>query len=411
MGLQITAIATGKDAGEILVYGDISDEKWWEEDVTPSDFDKKLKDLGDIKELTVRINSYGGSVFAGQAIVAMLDRKRLSGCRITTLVDGIAASMASVIAQAGDPVVMAEGAMMMVHKPSGCQWGNADDLRKYADMLDKAENLLVSVYMRNYNGTEEELRAMLRRETWLTADEALECGLCAKIDAPVSVAACAGGYRFGGLSVPVSEIKEAERKIRLTKSGGGEKKMFDDITQEKIRAVLNAGKCAVISRAEKGFTVAEALEETAVTATADVYLTSEQVEAAAGKAVDANGVLKSVRALAAAGIDLNAVEDGLAKLRAPAQDNETVAKAAKYDQIRAAAVDDALKNAVRAKGERYNEARERKMLEALTYEEIVAQSADWLEDCKAQLHAGRRISAPGAAASVDKKIDLNDFKI
>lgn len=406
MGLQITAKATGKDAGEILVYGDISDEKWWEEDVTPSGFDKKLKDLGDIKELTVRINSYGGSVFAGQAIVAMLDRKRSSGCKITTMVDGIAASMASVIAQAGDPVVMAEGAMMMVHKPSGRQWGNADDLRKYADMLDKAENLLVSVYMRNYNGTEEELRAMLRRETWLTADEALECGLCAKVDAPVSVAAYAGGYRFGGLSVPVSEIKEAERKIRLTKSGGGEKKMFDDITQEKIRAVLNAGKCAVISRVEKGFTVAETLGETA-----DVYLTSEQVEAAVGKAVDANGVLECVRALAAAGIDLNAVEDGLAKLRAPAQDNETVAKAAKYDQIRAAAVDDALKNAVRAKGERYNEARERKMLEALTYEEIVAQSADWLEDCKAQLHAGRRISAPGAAASVDKKIDLNDFKI
>ncbi|MBE6906421.1 MAG: hypothetical protein E7476_09140 [Ruminococcaceae bacterium] len=65
--IEITAKATGNKTGEILVYGAIRDTKYWDEDVTPKDFDKKLKELGDISDLTVRINSYGGSVFAGNA--------------------------------------------------------------------------------------------------------------------------------------------------------------------------------------------------------------------------------------------------------------------------------------------------------------------------------------------------------
>jgi len=332
---EITAKATGKKSGEILVYGVIRDTKYWDEDVTPKDFDKKIKELGEIDDLTIRINSYG-SVFAGNAIVSMLDAKKANGWKVTTVVEGIAASMASVIAQAGDEVVMSENAMMMVHKPSSMAWGNADEMRKAAEMLDKAEKTLIPVYMRHFNGTEDELRQMLRDETWLNADEALENGLCTKVSTPISVSACAGRYVFNDLMVPAAMLTGATSKIKITNSEGGEKEMFDEKTLKSIQALLDAGKQVVVSKSEDGFVVGEMIM--AQLDGVPDFLTAEQVKSAVDVDLPAETIIGALKAVKAAGINLSSVESGLAKLKLPVTDEETQNKAAAYDKLRAVAL-------------------------------------------------------------------------
>ncbi|WP_345849394.1 head maturation protease, ClpP-related, partial [Shewanella algae] len=104
-------------------------------------------------------------------------------------IDGLAASMASVIAMAFDEVVMPENAMMMVHKPWGGTMGDADDMRKYADLLDKVEGNLVGAYRDKTGMTDEQLHALLAEETWLTGREAVEKGFADTLTEPLAMAA------------------------------------------------------------------------------------------------------------------------------------------------------------------------------------------------------------------------------
>ena len=92
---------------------------------------------------------------------------------MTVYIDGLAASMASVIAMAGNEVIMPENAMMMIHKPWGIQGGDAEDMRKYADLLDKVENTLIPAYANKTGKTPEELAEMLSAETWLNGKNVL----------------------------------------------------------------------------------------------------------------------------------------------------------------------------------------------------------------------------------------------
>ncbi|MCV5168959.1 Clp protease ClpP, partial [Escherichia coli] len=90
---------------------------------------------------------------------------------ITVYIDGVAASMASVVAMAGDRVVMPENAMMMIHKPWGISGGNAGDMRDYADLLDKVETVLIPAYARKTGKSAQEITAMLEDETWMDGKE------------------------------------------------------------------------------------------------------------------------------------------------------------------------------------------------------------------------------------------------
>ena len=99
------------DSADLLLYGPISESSWWGDEITPKQFADDLEALGDVSEINVRINSGGGDVFAGQAIHSMLKRH---AANVTVYVDGLAASIASIIAMAGDTVVMPRGAMMMI---------------------------------------------------------------------------------------------------------------------------------------------------------------------------------------------------------------------------------------------------------------------------------------------------------
>lgn len=160
---------------------------------------KDINDLGDIKQLNVFINSPGGSVFEGISIKNMLERQKLKGCFINVIIDGLAASIASVIAMAGDKISMPENSLMMIHRAScGC-CGNADDLRKQIEVLDKIDTVLTSTYVSRSGGilTEEHVKEMFDSgDTWLTAEEAKNYGLCDEITESLKVAACAETTNF-----------------------------------------------------------------------------------------------------------------------------------------------------------------------------------------------------------------------
>jgi ATP-dependent Clp protease, protease subunit len=146
----------------------------------------ELKALGPVAELTVRINSPGGSVFDGVAIYNALKRH---GARITVWVDGIAASIASMIAMAGDEVVMPENAMLMLHDPSGLVMGTATDMRAMAEALDRMKAGMVAAYRDKSGRDDAEIEALLAAETWLSAEEAVALGLADRVEQPVRMAA------------------------------------------------------------------------------------------------------------------------------------------------------------------------------------------------------------------------------
>ncbi|HHH1341016.1 TPA: ClpP-like prohead protease/major capsid protein fusion protein [Yersinia enterocolitica] len=160
--------ASGEKSADIYIYEEIG---YW--GVTARQFASSLKALGDIDHINLRIHSPGGDVFEGIAIYNLLNTHPASK---TVYIDGLAASMASVIAMVGNPVIMPENAMMMIHKPWGITGGDANDMRDYADLLDKVEGVLIPSYAQKTGKTPDELAAMLGEETWLTAQECVEHG-------------------------------------------------------------------------------------------------------------------------------------------------------------------------------------------------------------------------------------------
>lgn len=161
------------DEAELLLYDDIGG--WF--GTYAEDFDADLKAVTAPK-LTVRVNSPGGSVFEGMAIASML---RSHPADITVRVDGIAASIASVIAMAGDRVVMMPGATMMIHDASGMCLGDAADMAKMAELLDLLSNNIADIYAAKAGGTRDEWRTTMRAEKWYLAQEAVDAGLADEV--------------------------------------------------------------------------------------------------------------------------------------------------------------------------------------------------------------------------------------
>lgn len=164
---------TSKSA-DLYIYGEIVDNtdwKWDESDVMPEDVLNALNQVNELDELNIYVNSPGGSVFAGLAIYNMLSRNK---AKKKVYIDGVAASIASVIALAGDEVYMPSNAFLMIHNPWTLAIGNAKDLRKVADDLDQIAKGALAVYKDNLvEGVEEAtIQTMLDNETWLNAEEA-----------------------------------------------------------------------------------------------------------------------------------------------------------------------------------------------------------------------------------------------
>lgn len=160
---------------EILLYGEIG-ESWWSDSITAKEVKEKINELDDtVNQIDVRINSPGGDVFEG---ISMYNILKSHKANVTVYVDGLAASIASIIMLAGDEVVFGTGALMMIHKPWTCACGDAQALETVIDRLNDVENQMINIYRKKTNMDRAELKGFLAAETWWDADQAIEHGFC-----------------------------------------------------------------------------------------------------------------------------------------------------------------------------------------------------------------------------------------
>lgn len=162
---------------ELILSGPIASETWWGDEVTPQEFRSELKEHTNEK-LTVVLNSGGGDVFAGLEIYNAL---RELDAEVTIRVDGLAASIASIIAMAGNKVIMSPGSLMMIHRPSVFAAGNVDDLDKAKALLLKIEESITPIYTEKTGLSSEQVAEMLEAETWMSAEEAVELGFADEV--------------------------------------------------------------------------------------------------------------------------------------------------------------------------------------------------------------------------------------
>lgn len=200
--MEIKNQASG--AADLYFYGDIvstsyNPDDWWssgsKEDKAPQDVADFLHGLDGFTSVNIHVNSGGGDVFAGVAIYNILKNNK---AKKTTYVEGLAASAASVIALAGDVVIIPASAQLMIHNPWTIAIGNANDFRKTADMLDQVAKSLINIYMDNTkeNVTEDQIKQMMDDETWMTGEAAAEI-FNVEVDEAAKVAACASSDYFG----------------------------------------------------------------------------------------------------------------------------------------------------------------------------------------------------------------------
>ena len=181
---DIVAAASADAADELWIYDQIGFIDWWTgEGVTAQTFAKDLSKLK-AKALTLRINSPGGDVFDGLAIKNMIaSHARDKGVTVTARVDALAASIASVIIQAADEVVVEPHSQIMIHDASGFSMGNAAEMRDMADLLDMISQNIAQVYADAAGGSPDTWRKTMKAETWYTAQEAVDAGLADKVGA------------------------------------------------------------------------------------------------------------------------------------------------------------------------------------------------------------------------------------
>ena len=168
---QLTTSEDGTTA-DLDIYGDIS-SCWWDDDaMSASKLSKQLDELGDVSQINVHINSYGGEVAEGLAIYSALRRHK---ARVRTTCDGFACSIASVIFMAGDERLMSDASLLMIHNAWTSAWGvNAADLRKLADDMDTITSASKSAYMARVSITEDELTELMDAETWISPADAVD---------------------------------------------------------------------------------------------------------------------------------------------------------------------------------------------------------------------------------------------
>lgn len=172
------ANATDGETAELWIYDYI--DMWG---VTAAQFAEDLRSIT-APNITVRINSPGGDVFDG---IAIMNALRSHPANVTTRVDALAASIASVIAQGGDHRVMVQHSKMMIHEASGMMWGNADEMRAFADLLDKVSDGIAGIYADRSgdgHGDTEAFRALMIAETWLTPEQTVDLGLADEVEVP-----------------------------------------------------------------------------------------------------------------------------------------------------------------------------------------------------------------------------------
>ena len=228
---------------EISIYDEIGDYG-----TSAKNFIEEVKAVG-TADITLRINSVGGSVFDGLAIYNTL---RSHNGYVNIKIEGLAASISTVIAMAGDNIEMSENGFFMIHNPFGQSAGEAGDMRKTADLLDKIKNEIIEIYSKKSNLTVEQLSDMMDKETWLSSEEAIEYGFVDTITAPMKVAASFDLSKFTNVNE-----KEVNDKLKLNNNNKSIK------MTEELKTWFNGVKEEILN-AVKGENVSTPAEEVSV---------------------------------------------------------------------------------------------------------------------------------------------------
>jgi ATP-dependent protease ClpP protease subunit len=177
----VRAQVTGEvDGGSAKLYlHDVIDSWGGDWGVSASEFNTALAEIGDVSDITLHINSPGGEVYEG---IAILNSLRRHPATVTAVIDGLAASAASFIAAGSDRVVMGRNTELMIHDAWGIALGPAADMHSMGERLDKISNNIASVYAKKAGGTDASWRGFMLAETWYSADEAVAAGLADEIE-------------------------------------------------------------------------------------------------------------------------------------------------------------------------------------------------------------------------------------
>ena len=197
-----------EDNRTIYFDGYIAQDSGFDDDITPKKFKAEL--LSDSGDISVWLNSPGGDVFAASQIYTML--KEYAG-KVSVRIDGLAASAASVIAMAGDEIIMSPVAMMMIHNPATVIFGEAADLQSGIKMLSEVKESIINAYEQKTNLPRNKISNMMDAETWFSAQKAVELGFADKIlYAPEETSDVAEGFIFDRVTVTNSFLRKLPKE-------------------------------------------------------------------------------------------------------------------------------------------------------------------------------------------------------
>lgn len=236
---EISAKADDPRRAEVRLYEEIDHAGWW--GVSAAQFASEIAAL-DVDVIDLRINSAGGSAWDG---VAIMNALRRHPARVEVTVDGIAASAASLVCMAGDSVVMARSAQMMVHDAIGGAYGNAQTMRDTADVLDKLCDSYADSYAARAGGDRAAWREVMRAETWYTAEEAVLAGLADAWDGSDTAEAAArpvdvSRFRYPGRAAAPAPAATMAAHVSPAspEPGSTQKKEEDTMSYESLTAGL-----------------------------------------------------------------------------------------------------------------------------------------------------------------------------
>ena len=226
-------------SAELILYGSIGSDEYWD-DISDKAFKQDIENLGDVENITLHINSPGGSVFSAVAIANTLKNHK---AKITANIDGLAASAATIITSACDTVRMPNNALFMVHNPITFAYGYNQDMQKTLEMLNKVKNSIIETYLNKAKTDKETLSELMDNETWMSAEEAKEYGFVDEIlDESVEKEVIENKLIINNMAFDISRFKNFKEKknqeprvINISVNSTGSPEEIAD----KFRDILN----------------------------------------------------------------------------------------------------------------------------------------------------------------------------
>ena len=227
-------------SAELILYGSIGSDEYWD-DISDKAFKQDIENLGDVENITLHINSPGGSVFSAVAIANTLKNHK---AKITANIDGLAASAATIVTSACDTVKMPKNALFMVHNPITFAYGNNQDMQKTLEMLNKVKNSIIETYLNKAKTDKETLSELMDNETWMSAEEAKEYGFVDEIlDENVEKEVVENKLIINDMAFDISRFKNFKEKknreprvINISVNSTGSPEEIAD----KFRDILNS---------------------------------------------------------------------------------------------------------------------------------------------------------------------------